>query len=169
MEHDDLWQHILSNLHNDLSRPNFQTWLEPLTPVEVDDQLTLWVQVPNDTHLDWLTGAGAVVDRAAVKVGLARVRFYLHHHEDEDEDEGRARASSGVALHRHDHAVALLLEWGCYDAERLLAKHGDEPALDAIAYIRSRGGTIRNPGAYFRMLVAKGDIPPPLPFRDGRI
>ena len=50
---DGLWQQVLDELQNQLSRPTFETWIKPARPHDLSGQ-TLVISTPNPFARNWL-------------------------------------------------------------------------------------------------------------------
>src|SRR5690554_135391 len=49
-----IWQETLNIIKEKLSNPSFKTWFSDTSPIEVNEQEELIIEVPNDFIKDWL-------------------------------------------------------------------------------------------------------------------
>lgn len=91
---DGLWQQVLDELQNQLSRPTFETWIKPARPHGLSDQ-TLVISTPNPFARNWLQKhyLGTIASVVKEILGQAvEVQFVV-----EAQDLGNGSAPDGTA------------------------------------------------------------------------
>ncbi len=162
-----LWAAILDDVRPALSRPNFDTWLAPVTPVSLAGSVL--ILGAREVSIEWLENRlSGALQRSCDRVSTTPVSVTFMKYE----DEGLAQSSGEGRLHHHLHegggprrrpigVYAQLTLWGVFDVSGFIKQHGRKRVKAAVAYTRSRRD-IRNGGAYVRRVLADDHIPPPL-------
>lgn len=69
---DSIWQRVLEELQEQLSRPTFETWIKPARPTDLSEQ-TLTISTPNPFARNWLQKhyLGTITQVVATQLGRA--------------------------------------------------------------------------------------------------
>lgn len=67
----DLWEQVLQEIQEKVSKPSFETWLKTTQAIRMEDD-TLIISVPNEFSRDWLSNQYASIIREILKSILGR-------------------------------------------------------------------------------------------------